>query len=402
MDNLVGLLKIQKGGPAAADPSRDPNVNLLNDAIMNIGPRRVVNALENFLMQIEKTLPLVSIGSGNGLLEFLHEKKYPSERELCCVDPRPLEWSGIKFLFKVPKYKKASDMPHTYVNNCVMLLNWPYPGQDSYDVDAIDSLKPKFFCIIRTFGLIGAASGAYHKRFPLPYFVTDTTAEYVIQKRIITKKGYMMDFWKRITEEKDLLPAAAIAQRFALSDRGDDFNTVFNRLQTPYMREIDCVDDERISDESVITRDFGVTKDEFDVADLTGKMVLGNISDDTLSVRQNVLVKLGEQFGIIGIKNIQILTQTLLNKAVELKVAALASSTAAAFSKACQICGTTENTKACAKCKSVFYCGSVHQKEDWKRHKLECAELTKTAAASKPAAAKPGGYRPHTWFHHCY
>lgn len=39
----------------------------------------------------------------------------------------------------------------------------------------------------------------------------------------------------------------------------------------------------------------------------------------------------------------------------------------------CRICGC-RGPSACSKCKAVFYCGSVHQRTDWKfRHKRECS-----------------------------
>ena len=41
----------------------------------------------------------------------------------------------------------------------------------------------------------------------------------------------------------------------------------------------------------------------------------------------------------------------------------------------CKVCGETENTKRCARCKVVVYCGKEHQKADWKVHKKICASL---------------------------
>merc|ERR1712046_28127 len=37
----------------------------------------------------------------------------------------------------------------------------------------------------------------------------------------------------------------------------------------------------------------------------------------------------------------------------------------------CAVCHTTLHLRPCP-CKKVYYCGSVHQKADWKRHKAEC------------------------------
>lgn len=44
----------------------------------------------------------------------------------------------------------------------------------------------------------------------------------------------------------------------------------------------------------------------------------------------------------------------------------------------CSVCGKTESTKRCARCKSAAYCGEEHQKADWKTHKKSCASKGKS------------------------
>lgn len=39
---------------------------------------------------------------------------------------------------------------------------------------------------------------------------------------------------------------------------------------------------------------------------------------------------------------------------------------------ACQVCGRTEGIKRCGRCKAIGYCGTDHQKADWKVHKMMC------------------------------
>jgi hypothetical protein len=43
----------------------------------------------------------------------------------------------------------------------------------------------------------------------------------------------------------------------------------------------------------------------------------------------------------------------------------------------CTVCGDTEKTMKCARCKVVAYCGKEHQKADWKEHKRICASLAR-------------------------
>jgi len=41
----------------------------------------------------------------------------------------------------------------------------------------------------------------------------------------------------------------------------------------------------------------------------------------------------------------------------------------------CRVCGKTEKTRKCARCKVVTYCGREHQREDWRVHKNVCGLL---------------------------
>lgn len=40
--------------------------------------------------------------------------------------------------------------------------------------------------------------------------------------------------------------------------------------------------------------------------------------------------------------------------------------------KACKVCGKSVGMKRCARCKAVAYCGTEHQRVDWKIHKKFC------------------------------
>lgn len=40
----------------------------------------------------------------------------------------------------------------------------------------------------------------------------------------------------------------------------------------------------------------------------------------------------------------------------------------------CELCGKMENLLKCGRCRISFYCSKEHQKQDWKKHKLNCKE----------------------------
>jgi hypothetical protein len=42
----------------------------------------------------------------------------------------------------------------------------------------------------------------------------------------------------------------------------------------------------------------------------------------------------------------------------------------------CGICGRTEKTLRCARCRIKAYCGEEYQKMDWPRHKAACKEAS--------------------------
>ncbi|XP_074502724.1 egl nine homolog 1 [Sebastes fasciatus] len=43
----------------------------------------------------------------------------------------------------------------------------------------------------------------------------------------------------------------------------------------------------------------------------------------------------------------------------------------------CELCGKMENLLKCGRCRSSFYCSKEHQKQHWKKHKLNCKETEK-------------------------
>lgn len=42
----------------------------------------------------------------------------------------------------------------------------------------------------------------------------------------------------------------------------------------------------------------------------------------------------------------------------------------------CAYCGKANDLLRCAKCRSAYYCCKEHQKQDWKKHKLRCVDIS--------------------------
>jgi hypothetical protein len=42
------------------------------------------------------------------------------------------------------------------------------------------------------------------------------------------------------------------------------------------------------------------------------------------------------------------------------------------YENVCVVCRKSYKVKTCQKCRSVYYCGRIHQKQHWKTHKLNC------------------------------
>jgi hypothetical protein len=149
-----------------------------------------------------KNLPLVSIGSGNGLFEKLILKKNEST-QIICIDPNPKSYSKIDVQLN-PDYsydiQLTTEKPDI-INNCVLLLNWCCPNNSSYDYDAIINIKPvAFICIYETFmGSNGAAGG---ERF---YGYIRNTKNYkLIHSTIGMDSGLLIEWYQK--SDYNLIP----------------------------------------------------------------------------------------------------------------------------------------------------------------------------------------------------
>ena len=116
--------------------------------------------LKTFVSFIPADLPLIEVGSGNGLVaQYLSQDR---KNRIICIDPllrhflgRPEDCGGLK-----PDFATVQDLLQTsnhLVGNCAILLNWPYPNGSTYDMEAIHLLRPRFIVVL--YDLYGIAGG---------------------------------------------------------------------------------------------------------------------------------------------------------------------------------------------------------------------------------------------------
>ncbi len=140
---------------------------LFNTGIKSFGYKNVVDIISSFYNTYN--LPIVSIGSGTGAIEYLAKKKN-NDINWICVDNDPT----MNFPPSANQYinqplmnidynscdQLIEEMP-SIVNNCILFLNWCEPNESTYDYEAIIKLKPiAVLSIYEIFeGQNGAAGG---------------------------------------------------------------------------------------------------------------------------------------------------------------------------------------------------------------------------------------------------
>jgi hypothetical protein len=106
--------------------------------------------LIRILLRIHPELPIVSLGSGNGAVEYLLSKWCKNSYNWILLDPDPLSWSTGK-LFMAPNYPRDKDLmeakPEIY-NNCILFLNSIDPRGSNYDEKCVKKLRPLFIILL--------------------------------------------------------------------------------------------------------------------------------------------------------------------------------------------------------------------------------------------------------------
>lgn len=119
-------------------------------------------------------VPVVSVGSGNGLVERDLENAVVCANTglrptVYCVDPDPESYLGPP-VFKQPDAASTTALLGQHpelVGNCILFLNWPEPNGCTWDMEAVVALQPQaIIAVIERFGnSYGAAGGELLHRF---------------------------------------------------------------------------------------------------------------------------------------------------------------------------------------------------------------------------------------------
>ena len=101
------------------------------------------------------TEPLViSVGSGYGQTEYKESQTH--QIAITCVDPLLDDYADRSYAHDdgqvlMPHYTKISDFLRynlTYnPDTSILILDWPFPNDSTYDIDAIRDLHPKYIVI---------------------------------------------------------------------------------------------------------------------------------------------------------------------------------------------------------------------------------------------------------------
>jgi hypothetical protein len=166
----------------------------LNRGIRSFGLDVVLHALHVFLSSYPKN-QAISIGSGNGIFEYIYADKY--KKDIICVDPYPLSFLsyGLREAFKKPDYHYVTDLLNSKPEleyNSVLILNWCYFNM-TYDLEAINDLKPlAFFTIFDKFGSAGS--------FEFNEFLRKTSKYELVHRISLTDSNLdiCIEWWQKV------------------------------------------------------------------------------------------------------------------------------------------------------------------------------------------------------------
>lgn len=194
----------------------------LNSFVSKLGLVKTVDFLSKTIYDIMEYDPsvktMISVGSGNGILEYILERKMGPSLRIICIDPDPQSFLENSKVYKEPEYSTIHDYLRAEgggsAQDYILFLNWPspagYEGGSGYDAEAIYRLKPHFvICLIALDNKEHGAAGSHQF-----HQIRNTDKSY--DKKVITtftqRRGagfmsiitYVMELWTLKTYRQQL------------------------------------------------------------------------------------------------------------------------------------------------------------------------------------------------------
>ena len=127
--------------------------------IFKLGFVKAFNMVCESINKIPESYPIISVGSGNGHLEFFIRER--TKRRVICIDPElddnfscnKIPESRRNHCIR-PEYAYLKDLPNIdqYIGKCILFLSWPNPENyvstcdknyvSHYDYESFHKLKP--------------------------------------------------------------------------------------------------------------------------------------------------------------------------------------------------------------------------------------------------------------------
>ncbi len=227
--------------------SNNPNLtNFFSYGTQAFRTERILDVLKCF----PDSLPIVSLGSSNGVLERIIRDAL--NNSVVCIEPEFNRFMTvpdelIDQLCLRPDHSSIEDYLQTDGKRDVILfINWPEPNESYYDIDAICRLRPDYLVIIMDPS--GISGGAHLQIFlekcglagctPVgPDGTLDFSAVHGQYRIIKTIQRFGQD-----SLGIDLCMTLIVLQRCDLQTPQLDFSQVPDRIQEPFiMSGSDCI-----------------------------------------------------------------------------------------------------------------------------------------------------------------
>lgn len=140
-------------------PDIPKNQHVYSTGVLLLGPENVHEYIRNVC--VVSKLPIISVGSGNGVIERELESAFGIQ--IICVDPTPLSWSMEHAKYRAPDFATVEDLVSQHpelIDQCNVFINWAFPTH-SYDMEAVHLLRPRNVVTITDVGPLRGAGGRF-------------------------------------------------------------------------------------------------------------------------------------------------------------------------------------------------------------------------------------------------